>query len=167
MFAAATTLSLTLRLNRQDYEAMPDEWKPPLMIDEVGGAHDPDREVHRPDWRSGGRQGRESAWQPGVAAEHRRDLRLAPQDPLEVVAEGEAFARAQHLRRPGQGVTECEHLDLVHRGPPMDVRMPSIRDREGHVAKETARSSRRRGVTVAVTVVRYRGDTVGARTSPA
>jgi hypothetical protein len=52
MFAAsATTLSLTLRLNRQDYVAMPDEWKPPLMIDEVGGgAHDPDREVHRPDW---------------------------------------------------------------------------------------------------------------------
>jgi hypothetical protein len=27
MFAAsATTLSLTLRLNRQDYVAMPDEW---------------------------------------------------------------------------------------------------------------------------------------------
>jgi hypothetical protein len=59
--ASATTLSLTLRLNRQDYVAMPDEWKPPLMIDEVGGgAHDPDREVHRPDWRSGGRRGREA-----------------------------------------------------------------------------------------------------------
>ena len=35
MFAAsATTLSLILRFNRQDYVALPDAWNPPLMIDE-------------------------------------------------------------------------------------------------------------------------------------
>jgi hypothetical protein len=39
----------------------------------------------------------------------------------------------------------------------MDARMLTTCDREGHGARETSRSSRRRGVTVAVTVVRYRG----------
>jgi hypothetical protein len=55
---------------------------------------------------------------------------------------GISFCRAYHLCRPAQGVTECEHFDLVHAAPPMRGRMPLP-----ETGKVTVRGAREKNLT--------------------